>query len=279
MQFPANPNLLRPSVQGEKWPKRIHWVSVFLLVCRIPVHAGRCGCTVGMPDGRKPCCCCWQPSARWPHFARCRLVIPEIVLLAAGIVAFIGGVMHAVGAKSGLPFGPFMFGAAAGEKLFNILPWFMPLLWVVIVLNSRGVGRLILRPWRKTRTYGFWLIGVTALLTILFDCALEPFAAHVKHYWVWTAGGISLTPHGAPITNSVGWFVVTLLMLAFATPTLINKQLSRRSTPDFHPLIIWLGGIVLFATGSAMNGLWAAGIVDGVIAILVAVFTIRGARW
>ncbi|MEI9864038.1 MAG: hypothetical protein WDN00_05695 [Limisphaerales bacterium] len=43
-------------------------------------------------------------------------------------------------------------------------------------------------PWRKMRTYGFWLIGMTALFTMLFDCALEPFASHLKHYWIWTAG-------------------------------------------------------------------------------------------
>jgi uncharacterized membrane protein len=201
------------------------------------------------------------------------------VLLASCIIAAIGGGAHAVGAKSGIPFGSFMFGPEIGQKFFNLLPWAMLLLWVVAILNSRGVARLVLRPWRKMRTYGFWLIGLTALFTMLLDCALEPFVSHVKHYWVWTTAGYSLTPQGAPISNSVGWFIVTVLMLAFATPALINKQLSKRNTPDFHPLAVWLGGILLFAVGAAAHGLWPAVAVDTAIGVAVTVLAIRGARW
>jgi len=201
------------------------------------------------------------------------------VLLAAFVIAFIGSIAHGIGAKSGLPFGPFMFDPEAGLKLFGTLPWALPLLWVVAVLNSRGVARLILRPWRKIRAYGFWLIGLTALLTMLFDCALEPFAAHAKHYWIWTTTGYSLTPQGAPASNSVGWFAVTLLILAFITPAMINKQLSKRSAPDLHPLAVWLGAVLLFATGAAVHGFWPAVATDAIILTTVTVFAIRGACW
>ena len=201
------------------------------------------------------------------------------VFLAAFIIALIGSVAHIFGVTSGIPFGSFLFGPQIGWKIFNTMPWAMPLLWIVTVLNSRGVARLVLRPWRKMRTYGVWLIGLTALLTMLFDCALEPFAAHVKHYWIWTTASYSLTPQGAPISNSVGWFVVTLLMLAFATPVLINKHLSKRSAPDFHPLAVWLGGILLFAVAAALDGLWAATAVDATIGIVTAFFAVRGGRW
>jgi uncharacterized membrane protein len=201
------------------------------------------------------------------------------VLLAALVIALIGGAAHGIGEKSGIPFGPFMFGPEAGQKLFGILPLAIPLLWVVAVLNSRGVARLILRPWRKIHAYGFWLIGLTALFTMLFDCALEPFAAHTKHFWIWMTNSYSLTPQGAPVSNTVGWLAVTLLILAFATPALINKQLSKRGAPDFHPLAVWLGAIVLFATGAAMHGLWLAAAIDIILTAGVAVLAIRGARW
>jgi uncharacterized membrane protein len=211
--------------------------------------------------------------------ALARQLPAQNVLLASLLIAVIGGGAHTVGVKSGIPFGPFMFGPEIGQKLFSTLPWAIPLLWVVAVLNSRGVARLVLRPWRKMRTYGFWLIGLTALFTMLFDCALEPFASHMKHYWIWTTTGYSLTPQGAPISNSVGWLIVTVLMLAFATPALINKQLSKRNTPDFHPLAVWLGGVLLFAVGAAAHGLWPAVAVDAVIGIVATVFAIRGACW
>jgi len=74
-----------------------------------------------------------------------------------------GGAVHALGATMEIPFGPFQFGPEAGPQLFKTLPWAMPLIWVAAILNSRGVVRLILRPWRKIRSYGFWLIGLTAV--------------------------------------------------------------------------------------------------------------------
>jgi uncharacterized membrane protein len=255
---------------------RVYWLSTFLLA------AGFLYAVIAVGT---------KSDSNWPEAlllllatvstlaALARQLPAQNVLLASCPIAVIGAGTHAVGAKSGIPFGPFMFGPEIGWKFFNLLPWAMPLLWVVAVLNSRGVARLALRPWRKMRTYGFWLIGLTALFTMIFDCALEPFAVQAKHYWIWTTTGYSLTPQGAPVSNSVGWFIITVLMLAFATPALINKQLSKRSAPDFHPLAVWLGGVLLFAVGAAMHGLWPAVAVDAAIGIAVTVFAVRGARW
>jgi len=86
------------------------------------------------------------------------------------------------------------------------------------------VGRLILRPWRKVKNYGFWLIGLTALLAVAFDLALEPFAWHVKHFWLWQPTRLSVTWQGTTLLNFIGWAFVSLLILAFATPSLIRKQ-------------------------------------------------------
>jgi uncharacterized membrane protein len=276
MQPRVTSKTLSVIAHGDKWPVRAYWLSVFLLA------AGFLSTFIAVAV---------RSDVNWPEAwllllatastlaALTRQLPGQNVLLAAFIIALVGGITHTVGAKSGIPFGPFIFGADIGWKIFGTLPWTMPLLWVVVVLNSRGVARLILRPWRKMRTYGFWLIGLTALFTMLFDCALEPFAAHVKHYWIWTTAGYSLTPQGAPISNSVGWFVVPLLILAFTTPLLINKQLSKRSAPDFHPLAIWLGSILLFAIAAALNGFWAATAVDAAIGVVTIIFAVRGGRW
>jgi uncharacterized membrane protein len=168
----------------------------------------------------------------------------------------------------------------SGPKFFNTLAWPIPALWVIIVLNSRGVARLILRPWRKLRNYGFWLIGVTTALVVLFDLALEPFASRVNHYWLWLPTTFPVTWHGAPLTNSLGWLVATLLILAFATPPLINKQSrSRKTPPDFHPLAVWLLGMVLFAAGAIVHQLWLAAGFCVATGIVAASFAFRGARW
>jgi uncharacterized membrane protein len=201
------------------------------------------------------------------------------VLLAAFGIALIGGGASAIGARTGIPFGPFMFGSENGPQFSNLLPWAMPLVWVIVVLNSRGVARLILRPWRKTRRYGFWIIGMTAVLTMLFVLALEPFASRIRHYWLWSPTKLPLTWQGAPLADFLGWGFVTALMLVFVTPALINKQLSKRRGRDFHPLALWLGAILFFAVASGQHGLWIAVTMDSAICIVTTVFAIRGARW
>ncbi len=200
------------------------------------------------------------------------------VLLAAGVIALMGGAVQALGVTTGIPFGPFLFGTDAGPRLFKTLPWAQPLIWVVVILNSRGVARLILRPWRKIRNYGFWLIGMTALLSVLFDLALDPFAARVKHYWLWLPTKFPANWQGAPLVNFFSWAAVSLLILAFVTPALINKNPARRP-PDFHPLAVWVGALVWFGVASAQHGIWPAVVADGTLAALVAAFAIRGGRW
>lgn len=200
------------------------------------------------------------------------------VLSAVVCIGLAGGAVDWLGAETGIPFGGFSFGDM-GPRLFGVLPWAMPLIWVVAILNSRGVARLVLRPWRKTKTYGFWLIGVTATLTALFALALDPLATHVRHYWWWVPAKLPLTWQGASLVDFLGWAVVTPLILVFVTPMLINKHPTHRRPPDFHPLGVWLGAILLFGIGAAVNGLWTAAGLDGIIFAAIAAFAIRGSRW
>ena len=203
------------------------------------------------------------------------------VLSAAGIIALIGGVAHGLSANPNLslPFGPIVFNPSAGAKIFDSLPWTVPLLWIIAIFNARGVSRLILRPWRKVKNYGFWLIGLTAVLAVAFDMALEPFARHVKHFWIWQPTKISFTWQGATPLNFIGWAFLSLLIMMFATPSLIRKQPGSSGTPDIHPLVVWLGALLLFAVGCAVAGLWLAVGADAAIAVVTAIFAVRGAKW
>ena len=202
------------------------------------------------------------------------------VLLAAAIIAVIGGIAHGVGAATAIPFGPFTYLDNCGPKIFNTLAWPIPALWIIIVLNSRGVARLILRPWRKLKNYGFWLIGITTALVILFDLAFEPFASQTNHYWLWLPTTFPITWQRVPLVNSLGWLLATLLMLVFATPPLINKQSrSRKTVPDYHPLVVWLLGLALFATGAGIHQLWVVVGFCVAAGIVTAIAALRGARW
>jgi len=198
------------------------------------------------------------------------------VMLASSIIAVIAGAVHTIGALSGIPFGPYAYTSNMGQELFHPLPWAMPLIWIVLVLNSRGAARIILRPWRTTQRYGFWLLGLTALLVVMLEIGLEPFATRVKQYWLWHPAKTTVAWYGAPWVNFIGWGVSALLILAFVTPSLINKNPAPATQPDYHPLVIWLLLTFLFGTAAWTHELWAASLVVFSETILVAAF---GLRW
>jgi uncharacterized membrane protein len=211
--------------------------------------------------------------------AQARRLPLQNILLAVLIIIVIGGAVDALGAMTGIPFGPFTFGETIGTEIFKTLPWAVPLMWVMAVLNSRGVARLVLRPWRKLTAYGFWLTGVTAALTLLFDFAFEPFASRVRHYWLWTPTKFPAAWEGVPVSNFFGWAAVSVLIAVVISPALINKQPGKSNSPDFHPFAVWVAAILLFAIGCALHGLLAATVADGVLAAVVTVFAIRGGTW
>jgi uncharacterized membrane protein len=238
----------------------------------------------------------WMPrpflgDARWPEGVLLLLAVATLlaslarqlpgqnVMAVAGIIALIAGAVESLGALTAIPFGPHVYTANIGQKLFHPLPWAVPLVWIAVILSSRGVGRLMLRPWRKSRTYGFRLMGLTTLLVVLFDVGLEPYATRVEHYWFWNPTKLRLDWYTTPWINFFGWAVTTLLILAFVTPFLINKKPMAPPPPDYSPLVVWLLPMLLFATGAAIQQLWPALGVIALISIIVAVFAIRGARW
>lgn len=199
------------------------------------------------------------------------------VLTAASIIAVISTGVTAIGAYSGVPFGPIFYTGAMGDPLLGEVPWPVPLMWIVIVLNGRGVARLVMRPWRKTRYYGFWLIGITCLLVVLFDVGFEPFAVYVKGYWLWF-GRSAFSWYSTPLANFLGWLVAALGMVIFTIPWMINKQPVKQPR-DYHPLAIWLLLNLWVLTGIAGEQLWFAVGVSAAGNVAAALYAVRSARW
>jgi uncharacterized membrane protein len=183
------------------------------------------------------------------------------VMLAANIIGGLGAAVHTLGAATGIPFGPLKFTSSIGQELFHPLPWAIPVLWISLVLSSRGAARLVLRPWRTTAHYGFWMMGLTTALLLALVAGLEPFATRVKQFWLWLPSRTSLFWYDAPWVNFLGWCVSTLTILAFATPTLINKMPVKNAPPDYQPLMVWTLLNLLFANGAASQKLWPAAFV------------------
>jgi uncharacterized membrane protein len=211
--------------------------------------------------------------------ALARVLPAQNVLWAAAMIAAISGVVEGISVKTGIPFGARLYTGDLGWELLGVLPWPVPLIWVAAILSSRGVARLILRPWRKMASYGFRVIGLTSLLTLVFDFNLEPFASTANAWWIWTAPGAIPVWYHDPWSNSLGWTATTLIILGFTTPWLINKSQARRAPPDYHPLVVWLALLLVPATGNAMQQLWLAAGFGLLAAAVVVGFASRGASW
>jgi hypothetical protein len=260
-----------------RWGIKLHWAIIGLFLVQFLFVTIRLFVPSMLPD------------ARWPEGVLLVLATASIVsstarqlplqnvMLAGVIIAFIGGLSQTIGALMSVPFGPYIYSNRI-PLLFPPLPWAIPVLWLLFILTCRGVGRLILRPWRKTRNYGFWLIGITTGLVILFDLGLEVFATRVKEYWYWEPSRAFLYWYRTPWVNFIGWTATTLVILGFATPSLINKK-PVKHPPEYWPLALWVLINAFFVAAFVANQLWLAAVVVGIASVTVAIFALKGARW
>lgn len=207
----------------------------------------------------------------------CRLPLHN-VFMAAMTISFLATLLLAVGVVTGTPFGPILYSDALGERILGTVPWPLPLLWVVLVINARGVARLVMRPWRKTNFYGFWVIGLACALVVLFALGFEPFAVRAKDYYLWQISPTTAGWFRAPWVAFAGWFLGALGITAMSIPWLINKHPVKQPM-DYQPLIVWLLLNLWPALGCAAMGLWPPVFVTLATCAVAGAYAIRGARW
>jgi hypothetical protein len=133
--------------------------------------------------------------------------------------AFSAALEHVISISASAP-----FPESAGKTLVGI-PLSIPLLWLVVMLNARGVARLILWPHREKGSYGLWLIFFTALMTALLLLAQESIS-HRFYSW-------------EPLLVLFGVrFLGAVFLLAIVAPFFIPKT-AIVPTPACGPVAIW----------------------------------------
>jgi uncharacterized membrane protein len=183
-----------------------------------------------------------------------------------------------VGAMTGIPFGAIAYTEGAGGRIFGTVPWALPLVWIVVLFNARSVGRLVFRPWRKSRTYGLRVIALTCGLAAVFALTFDPYGSKLNRYWLWRAKQSAVEWYGAPWINFTGWLLVALLVMAFSTPFLLNKK-PKKSPPFYQPLVIWVTLQALFAAGAAAGGMKYALYLTLFTVVATLSGALAGARW
>jgi hypothetical protein len=152
-----------------------------------------------------------------------------------------GGLVEAVSAVFGFPFGRREFHPGNGPLVLGLLPWWLPLVWGIFSLSARGTARLILYHTREHPLNGLRVVALAAVLAGAASVGLELFAARPGH--LWDDGAMS------------GFGFASMFVLHFGiqivmTPMLIDKFPGQRR-PNWLPLWVW----------GALNLLLVAGII------------------
>lgn len=111
--------------------------------------------------------------------------------------------------------------------------WRTSLAWVVVALNSRGVARLFLKSLRAHYFYGFWLLALSAGLSVPLFCFWGP-ALGLDSVPRSLNGGILLKE----LLACAELALVALTLAIFTTPALINKRPGAQPPPVFDPVFL-----------------------------------------
>ena len=147
------------------------------------------------------------------------------VIILAGSAAF-----EWIGARTGFPFGPYVYTERFGWRLGGVLPVAIPLAWLVVLLG----GRFLVRALRPEAGRIELALGV-ALVATLTDLNLEFVAWKVRGYWVWYPHAGANAPGWPPLQNYVAWFALSFGLTALLPP---NHALRPHRPPATRPILV-----------------------------------------
>ncbi|MFP4351761.1 MAG: carotenoid biosynthesis protein [Puniceicoccaceae bacterium] len=207
------------------------------------------------------------PFGPWADFTFLALAALVLVLHLAGhthglsvLVVFltfcaISGLVEAVGAATGFPFGSYTYTDRFGPVLFGILPAAIPLAWWVIVWPLH----CLVHSARAGKGSVFMVPVLTAVGAVWADFIIEPPATLVREYWHWEGPGLY---YGVPWTNFPAWFA-TAFVLSFLAQILLPHSPFKKEELRV-PLWVLSTTLFTFLIVALANGQWlVAGVAAG----------------
>ena len=132
-----------------------------------------------------------------------------LIFLACGSI--IGGASELIGttglltvAGVALPFGAYEYTHWLGPKIGGHVPYFIPLSWFAMSMISLDLAYRVTRDRLK-------VVLTAALFMTLWDVSLDPAMNYAFPFWTYAADGFF---YGMPLSNWIGWFAVSLLIMA-----------------------------------------------------------------
>jgi uncharacterized membrane protein len=123
-----------------------------------------------------------------------------------GIAAVIGFCAEVVGVHTGVPFGRYAYSSSLGVRIAGV-PVLIALAWLMFAWPAALVARLVARQYGARVVVGAWLLTS-------WDLFLDPQMVAAGH-WSWRDPGVHLPGvPSVPLTNYLGWLVVSLIVCA-----------------------------------------------------------------
>jgi uncharacterized membrane protein len=164
-----------------------------------------------------------------------------------------------IGTSTGYPFGGYSYTTLLGYRIFNLVPFPIPISWYFMLYCSLAMAGRLMKADDSTLGRWRWALAGGAILTA-WDVAMDP-AMVVTAHWVWAEPGFF---YGMPITNWIGWLfigtMVARLMLVFLPPTAIKAKVSS----SWFPLALYAANGIMSTTICITHGFtwaWVGGIV------------------
>jgi uncharacterized membrane protein len=211
-----------------------------------------------------------------------------IFLVASGVA--LGAEL--TGTATQLPFGEYQYTTLLGYRIFNLVPFPIPVSWYYMIVGSLVItGRLLAARDDNATRWKWSLLG--GLILVAWDVSMDPAMVKTLH-WIWGDGDLFVRAglpapivafftkdifYGMPASNWLGWYltgvIISRLVLQIVPPTVYAEKLS----PTHLPVVLYaVNGIMPVALCLRDNLLWGAVLGSLAMAIPVALAVRARAR-
>lgn len=96
-----------------------------------------------------------------------------------------------------------------GYKLFNSVPFNIPICWIIMIYPSMLIAERLLITKTNTIRHKLQVSCLTGLIITSWDIAMDPMMVS-KGAWKWTHGGAFF---GIPLQNYLGWWLISFIAI------------------------------------------------------------------
>ncbi len=205
--------------------------------------------------------------------------VPLRKCIIASIITYLWMALINFGSATiGVPLGNVIYADAFGTAFNGKLTLLEPATWVAVIFIGRGIGKAIMRPWHKLKYYGFWVLGITCVVGLIYELTFSPIATHVLGFAFWNTEPSVPAWYGEPWISIGARVAMVMILLLIITPILLPKGPTLPRS-RFFPIIAWLGIQIPLGVILVINGMWAAVISMVCSNVPMLWFAVRGALW